>query len=152
MPSSRAVRTARRPSCRVAPRPCTMMAQTSEAGVPARTSQAGALPPSTVDQDVLRRKTDAWQDPDRPPRSTSRAAPRKIAAVDGLDFPQDGAFCRRVGNDPADPGMAPAAVEKQTVDALDRGIGRGGKDDLQAAPVADDGQDFLVLPRGPGRG
>ena len=52
MPSSWPGAAARRPSCRLAPRPCTMIAQMSDAGVP-RTSHAGAVPPSTLDLHLL---------------------------------------------------------------------------------------------------
>ena len=68
------------------------------------------------------------------PLHQPRRAVADVPAVDGLDFAQHGAFGRRVGQDPADPRMAPAAVEKEPVDAVDRGVGGGGENDLQPVP------------------
>ena len=157
MPSSLAVRTARSPSCRVAPRPCTMIAHTSGAtssatAGAARTSQAGAVPPSTSISTSSDRQPDGGRI--RIGRTAPPAAPGRghVPAVDGSTSRSTVRSAGRIGQDPADPRVPAAAVEEESVHALHRGVGRGGENDLQRPSLADHGQHFLVLCPDPGRG
>ena len=87
-----------------------------------------------LDQHVLGRQPDGGGIRVERRRSTSRGGRCEVSAVDRFDFAQHRALGRRVGDDPADPGVALAAVEKEPVDAVHGGVGGGRQDDLRPAP------------------
>ena len=68
----------------------------------------------------------------------------EVAGVDGLHLTQDCAVSGHIGNNPADPRVPFAAVEKEAIHTVNGRLRRGCQYDLHGVAITEDGQHFLV--------